>query len=297
MNMFKWISGLRSANGSVPDTTSAIGTDLNLLSAARAPHSRSLYHSQDRTSRLEASHVVAGRHTPKIEQILANSNIERKFRDEQNGGGVMWGSGRTKSFHVGLGGMDVVTQLSLSSCLVQESSSVTDSGHESEGGAFGAMDGVGMGVSERSGDETHNVCVDDDVGDLNEIAREQSDGEEYWTAVTEWSADECSLVERPLSTRRLERRWRATMGSENLCEGHERECKRDGSARCFRRIWRRSKNAEDRHVETSTDVFEQCGPSKVRYRNPGDRRAVLKEGFMEVCKVFRGRTRSSFSRT
>lgn len=398
MNILEWISRFRSANSSesVPDTTTVAGTNPNLHPASRTPHSRFPYHSQNHTSRLEASHVVGCKPTPITKQALANSDIDKNSRRKLNEGGVLQGYGRMKSFHVGVGGMNMVTQSTLSNSLVRQSSSISDSGHknkggalgaidevgitlrsevshvvghkptpiakqtfanssidkngrrklnegglmqgydymksfhvgvrgmnvgtqstlsnslvresssvsdsgrESEGVAFGAIDGVGMSASGESGrDERSNGCEVGGVEDLKERGHEKSDSEEYSTGVTPLSArrlESTALRLTPLR-RTPSGKWCAKKGSETLCEGYEREQESDGSMRCFPKFWRKPKNTESRRVETSDDVFEQREPSKVRYRNLGHRRASLKEGFMGVCRVFRGSTRSSFSRS
>lgn len=268
-----------------------------LVQASHTPHSRFSDHWQDRTTPLEADREVGWEHAPIIGQTLASSNREQDGIGEQNGGGATQGYGRMKSFHVGCGGKNVLTQSTLSSYLVQESSSVTDSGYESEGGAFDTIDTAVMGASGGTDDgEESDICEVIDAGSMSEARHEQSVSDEYLTAVMEWLDDECSLVERPLSAHWLERRCSVTVGSETLGDGRERKQQRDGG-RHLQKFWRESKNVVDRQIETSTDVFEQRGPSKVRYNSSGHRRAVLKEGFKRVSRVFRGRAGSRFSKT
>lgn len=308
---FKWIEGRKPASDSTADAAIEPRTDSGIPRLFHAHYSRFSYHWPDYTTRLESSRSGSkyGRHIRIIEQTRSNARREM----ESGGVGQSMGSvsqeyGRMKSFHVAQGGVNVakMAQMSLCSYGVHGSSSVTDSGCESEGRMYAAENtggahqeknerdkkgdkGGGCTTRESSKSELVSARGRDNEGDLSRARYERRVRDEYSSSVMEsWSEDgSCSLVARSLSADRL-KRWYTTVGNENVRKGNE-EGKGGGEKKMkrFQRVWRRSESVLDRNVGTSGNVLDHCGPSKVRYHNAGQRRGALKSGWKDAGGILR----------
>lgn len=219
-------------------------------------------------------------HATNLEPKLAESGQHGENRDLKQSGRVVQREslhpavrvGRMKSFYVSSNMYD---------SNFQESSSPTNSRCESESETLGKTD-KGWTEQVEHVREKNEYVVDEYASDEERVH------DEYSTVVMgSCSGDECSLVEIPLNAYELER-CDATVRSETLTE-------RDGSGRdsrdSGRNLWKfwRSENVVNRFAGRGEDVLGHSGPSMVRYKFPGHKRAAMREACKEVGRVFRRR--------